>query len=93
MTFIWPTAFWLMLVLPILAFFYLRNARRRGQLLAVAEMRNGGPPWAARRSNSRQPMALRAPAERFATRPKPCSKKRRNLSPPTSPTAYSRTAP
>jgi len=34
-TFIWPTAFWLMLVLPVLAFFYWRNAGRRGRLLSL----------------------------------------------------------
>lgn len=35
MTFIWPTAFWLMLVLPLLAFFYWRNAGRRSKMLAL----------------------------------------------------------
>lgn len=35
MTFIWPTAFWVMLVLPALAFFYWRNAGRRGKLLTL----------------------------------------------------------
>jgi len=34
-TFIWPTAFWLMLVLPLLAFFYWRNAGRRSKMLAL----------------------------------------------------------
>ncbi|MEP6830386.1 MAG: BatA domain-containing protein, partial [Rhizomicrobium sp.] len=35
MTFIWPPALWLMLVLPVLAFVYWRNAGRRGKLLAL----------------------------------------------------------
>ena len=35
MTFIWPTAFWVMLVLPALAFFYWRNAGRRSKMLAL----------------------------------------------------------
>ena len=35
MTFIWPSAFWLMLVLPVLVLFYWRNAGRRSKLLAL----------------------------------------------------------
>ena len=35
MTFIWPPAFWLLLVLPPLVFFYLRNAGRRSKLLTL----------------------------------------------------------
>jgi Ca-activated chloride channel family protein len=34
-TFIWPPALWLMLVLPVLAFVYWRNAGRRSKLLAL----------------------------------------------------------
>ena len=61
MTFIWPSAFWLMLVLPVLAFVYWRNAGRRSKLLALypALLRASQPPgWKGKLRRHAPPLLL-----------------------------------
>jgi len=60
-TFIWPSAFWLMLVLPVLAFVYWRNAGRRSKLLALypALLRASQPPgWKGKLRRHAPPLLL-----------------------------------